>query len=333
MRRSVLEILGIVAVCIAVVVGFLFYLTSMPGNRLRVASEQITPELTSQAGRLSAHVYHLSRQIGIRHQSVPENLNATSIYIESAFVEAGYRVRLEEFRSRGVQVRNVEAELAGDGGELIIIGAHYDTLPWSKGANDNASGVAALLEIAQRFSGRRFSHTLRFVAFANEEAPFFRTEDMGSWVYARRSSERGERVRAMYALEMLGYYNDSPGSQRYPRIMAPFYPDTANFVALVSNLDSRALLLRSIAAFRAGGTFPAEGLSAPQALVPDVRRSDHASFWEFGYPAIMITDSGGFRYPFYHTSLDQAEDLNYTSMARVVDGLVIMIEAEANLKQ
>lgn len=266
MRRSLLEILGVLAVCLAAGVGFMHYCTTMPGSERPGPLPPITPELTAQADRLAADVVYLYRDIGVRHQSIPANLDATAAYIGAELAAAGYRVRIEEYRSGRAQVRNVEAELAGQGKELIVVGAHYDTLASSKGANDNASGVAALLEIARQLAGRRFSHTLRFVAFANGERPYFGTERMGSWVYARRASRRGERIRAMYSLEMLGYYNDSPGSQRYPRVIAPFFPDTANFVAFVSDFESRPLLVDSIGAYRALATVRAEGITAPLLL-------------------------------------------------------------------
>jgi Zn-dependent M28 family amino/carboxypeptidase len=225
-------------------------------------------------------------------------------------------------------VHNVEAELSGSGEQIIIVGAHYDTTRSSPGANDNSSGVASLLEVARALRNQRPLHTIRFVAFANGEWPFYGTARMGVQVHARRARERGEDIRAMFSLEMLGIYSVAPQSQRYPRLISRLYPDTANFVAFVSNFGSRPLLGRSIASFRRQAAFPSEGMAAPEPIMRYIRRSDHSAFWDFDYPAIMITDTGGFRYDYYHSSLDTPEHLDYLKMARVVEGLTAML-AEA----
>jgi Zn-dependent M28 family amino/carboxypeptidase len=160
----------------------------------------------------------------------------------------------------------------------------------------------------------------RFVLFVNEEPPFFRTTEMGSHVHARGAKLRGERIVAMYSLETIGYYSEAPGSQRYPFPFSAFYPDRGNFVAFVANLPSRALLHRTIAAFRAHAEFPSEGAAAP-AWVPGVDWSDQLWFWNEGYPALMITDTAPFRYPHYHTPQDTPDKVDYDRLARVVRGL------------
>ncbi|HEY9530218.1 MAG TPA: M28 family peptidase, partial [Burkholderiales bacterium] len=181
---------------------------------------------------------------------------------------------------RNVEVNPPEATL--------VVGAHYDTVPGCPGADDNASAVAALIELAGMLESEKLP--IRFVAFANEELPYFMGPDMGSWVSAKRSRERGERISAMLSLEMLGYYSDKPGSQRYPPPLGLFYPDRANYIAFVGDLGAFGLVRKSALAFRKHSDFPSEWLAGP-AFIPGVTRSDHWSFRDLGFPAIMITDT------------------------------------------
>ena len=228
-----------------------------------------------------------------------------------------------------VQVANALTELFDTAAsEIIIVGAHYDSVPDCPAANDNGTGVAALLEIARLLAGQRYARSVRLVAFANEEPPFFYTEAMGSAVYAARARRRGERIEAMLALETLGWYTDQPGSQRYPFPFSLFYPDRGNFVGFVGNLPARGLVRRALAAFRASTPFPSEGVAAPGGM-EGVHWSDHWSFWQAGYPAIMITDTALFRYPHYHAATDTPERLDYPSLARVTLGLAEVVAALA----
>jgi Zn-dependent M28 family amino/carboxypeptidase len=201
-----------------------------------------------------------------------------------------------------------------------VIGAHYDSVAGTAGANDNASGVAALLELGRLLKKTKPERTVRLVAFVNEEPPWFQTEEMGSLVYARRAKKRGERIVAMLALETIGCYSDLPKSQHYPAPFNMFYPDTGNFIAFVGNLRSRSLLRRAIGTFRATTPFPSEGVAAPESI-SGIGWSDHWSFWQEGYPALMVTDTAPFRYLHYHESEDTPEKLDYERMARVVTGL------------
>jgi Zn-dependent M28 family amino/carboxypeptidase len=210
--------------------------------------------------------------------------------------------------------------------EIVVVGAHYDSVMGSPGANDNASGVAALLELAKEFCAAGPRRTLRLVAFVNEEPPFFKTGEMGSLVYARAARAQGEKIVAMVSLETIGYYSEAEGSQEFPfPPLRLLYPTRGNFVAFVGNFASRRLLRRSLAAFREAGAFPAEGLVAPEWLV-GVDWSDHWSFWRSGYPAIMITDTAPFRYQHYHSRADTPDKLDYGALARVTTGLREMVE-------
>ncbi|HEY0157603.1 MAG TPA: M28 family peptidase [Thermoanaerobaculia bacterium] len=259
--------------------------------------------------------------IGERNTLFPEQLAAAADLIERELAAAGYTVERQtyEVERDAVRADNVIAELKG-GPEIVVIGAHYDSVTGTVGADDNASGVAALLALARRFAGTKPSRTLRFVAFANEEPPHFQSRDMGSWQYAKRCRDRGEKIVAMLSLETIGYYDERRGSQHYPPPLAAMYPDTANFIGFTSNLGSRALLSRCVKAFRATTDFPVESAALPE-LIQEVGWSDQWSFWQFGWPAIMVTDTAPFRNPHYHAPSDRPGTLDYERLAHVVEGL------------
>jgi Zn-dependent M28 family amino/carboxypeptidase len=246
------------------------------------------------------------------------DLETPARYIEAAFAAQGYKPESQYFESGGRKVRNIEA-----GSGSIVVGAHYDTVPGSPGADDNASGVAVLIELAA------MKLPVRFVAFANEEMPYFLGPEMGSWAWAKRARERGESLRAMFSLEMLGYYRDDPGTQQYPAPLGLFYPNRADFIAFVGDLGARGLVRGSIDSFRRNAQFPSEGVAAP-GFVPGVTWSDHWSFRRHGYRAIMITDTAFYRYPHYHLPTDTPEKLDYERMAHVTLGLAAMLRDLAN---
>jgi Zn-dependent M28 family amino/carboxypeptidase len=210
-----------------------------------------------------------------------------------------------------------------------VIGAHYDSVQGSPGANDNATGVAAMLALARAFKNRSPSRTLRFVAFTNEEPPFFQSSQMGSRIYARRCREGSENVSLMVSLETIGYYSDKPGSQGYPFPFSFFYPSTANFIAFVGNMDNALWVRQLLTTFRRHAQFPSEG-GALWEWIPGVAWSDHWSFWKEGYPAVMVTDTAPNRYPYYHTAADTTDKIDFARMARVVSGLQRTIEELAN---
>ena len=313
----------------AVVAGLFFYCFRMPGNsytrQLPVADEALQLLNT----RLAEHVWFLSEEIGERHYLKMASLNKAADYIEEQFKAAVYIPLSQIFGEK--QYRNIVVDLYGGQrrDEIIVVGAHYDSVWMTPGADDNASAVAALLEIARALKNKKLSRTIRFIAFANEELPFYGTDEMGSRQAAKRSYDRNEHIVGMFSLEMLGYYSDEPDSQRYPRPLSYFYPDKANFIAFVSNLVSRGWLAESILAFRQRAEFPSEGLAVPEWLVPDIRRSDNAAFWEYGYPAIMITDTSNYRNRNYHNVGDVYHTLDYDRMARLVSGLTKMLETLA----
>ena len=270
----------------------------------------------------------LAGTIGERNIWRYEALERAARYISDQLGADGYTPQRQTFEVAKLPVSNVEAILPGGERrhEAVVIGAHYDTVSGCPGANDNGTGVAAVLELARRFAGKPQRRTLRLVAFVNEEPPFFQTGQMGSVVYANAAKSRGDRIVGMLALETMGYYSDDRGSQQYPAPLASVYPDVGNFIGFVGNVGSARLLLKARNAFKRATSFPVQTAAAP-AAIPGVGWSDHWAFWQAGYPAMMVTDTAPFRYPWYHTSEDTPDRIDYDKLARVVDGLEAVIAA------
>ncbi len=283
--------------------------------------------------RLESHVAELAGAIGERNVFLPEALAAAAGYIREEWRAQGYRVGVQTYVARGQECVNLEVTRRGGRApdHLMLVGAHYDSVSGSPGANDNGSGVAALLELSRAFAERQPDLSLRFVAFVNEEPPFFPGGGMGSMVYARAARRRGDDIRLMLSLETIGYYSDQPGSQRYPPIYRHFYPDRGNFVAFVSNLRSRRWLRRAVTAFKEHSSFPVESAAA-LSIVPGVGWSDHQSFWRQGYPALMVTDTAPYRYPYYHTAEDTPDKIDYARLTEVTDGLLGALQTLAKVE-
>jgi len=271
---------------------------------------------------LRTHVETLAGEIGERNVFRPAALHAAEEYIEATWRDQGHTVRRQVYETHGTACANLEISIGGrdEPAETVLVGAHYDSIRGGPGANDNASGVAALLTIGRRLSEIEPRRTLRLVAFVNEEPPFFHWGQMGSMVYAREARQRGDRIRVMLSLETIGYYSDEPGSQQYPPLFRHFFPDRANFIAFVANFRSWRAMRRTVSAFRRHSSFPTEHV-ATFGFVPGVSWSDHLAFWRQGYPALMVTDTAFYRYPYYHTAADTPERLNYAAMAEVTRGL------------
>ena len=300
--------------------GTMNYFTKMPGKSYDGPFIPLSEEETMLRDHLIQHVHVLADHIGERNMWKYNKLERAAAYIHEAFINNGYAADYEKFTVRDMTVRNIVAEKKGPSDEIILVGAHYDSVRGSTGANDNASGVAALLEIARLLHGQKLARTVRFVGFVNEEPPFFMSYEMGSRVHAKRARARDESIVAMISLETIGYYSDQRGSQNYPFPFSFYYPDTANFIAFVGNIGSRSLVHKAVKSFRRHTDFPSEGVSAP-GWITGIGWSDQWSFWREGFKAIMITDTALFRYDQYHTAADTPDKLSYDQMARVVNGI------------
>jgi hypothetical protein len=308
----------------AILAGIAFsgwFMISMPGSSYRGPLAPLDAGGAALAAALAADVEKLAGEIGERNIFRYRAYQAAADFIEESFRAAGYAPRRLTFASTsGQSCWNLEVEVPGAARkeEIVIAGAHYDSVLGSPGANDNASGVAALLALARSFRGKTPARTVRFVAFANEE--LFRTPDMGSRHYARDCRARGERITAMVSLETMGYFSEEKGSQSYPFPFSLFYPATGNFIAFVGNVGSRSLVREAVRVYRGQALFPSEGGAVP-GWIQGVGWSDHWSFWQEKYPGIMVTDTAPFRYPHYHTAEDTPDKVDCGRLARVVQGL------------
>jgi Zn-dependent M28 family amino/carboxypeptidase len=281
--------------------------------------------MESIKSNLIATVQYLSKDIGQRSYRDIVNLNKTASYIENAFSSMGYKPIRQSYVYRGNQYYNISVEASGvetSKNDIIVIGAHYDTIVGTSGADDNASGIAGLLELARLIRIKPISRTIHFVAFTLEEPPAFFTKNMGSYIYAKGLYDRGVKVYGMISLEMLGYYSDNRNSQFYfPfSFLKWFYPDTGNFIAFLGNLSSRPFSSTFKKSFKAVSSFPVESLNTPS-IVPGINFSDNYSFWRLGYPAIMITDTAFMRNRNYHKDTDTGDTLDYDKFAELVKGL------------
>jgi Zn-dependent M28 family amino/carboxypeptidase len=271
--------------------------------------------------RLKAHVRKLSEDLAPRDWAHPDWLERAADYIRGEFQAAGGGVADQPYTVGGRTYRNVIASFGPETQERVVVGAHYDAAGPLPGADDNASGVAGLLELARLLGASPPLLRVELVAFSLEEPPFFRTGGMGSAVHARSLKEQGVPVRAMISLEMIGYFSDLDGSQQLPSpLLKALYPSRGDFIAVVGKLDQVRLVRRVKRAMLGAAPLPVYSINAPRA-VPGVDFSDQLNYWEAGYDALMITDTAFYRNPNYHTARDTAGTLDYARMAMVVDGV------------
>lgn len=294
----------------------------MPGRSHDGPLRPLDSDDLSLRDALMRDIQKLAGDIGERNVFRPTQLAAASTFVEDSFREVGYEIERQEYEALGHVCANIIVEKRGTTRpeEIVVIGAHYDSAEECPAANDNATGVAAVLALARSAAQLETARTLRFVAFVNEEPPFFQTPQMGSLVYASRCRARNENIVAMLSLETIGYYSSEPKSQRYPFPFGLIYPSTGDFIGFMGNFSSRKLVRQCVGAFREHGSFPSEGGAVP-AIVPELGFSDHWAFWQHGYKAIMVTDTAFFRYGHYHTTEDTPDKIQYDNLARVVRGL------------
>jgi Zn-dependent M28 family amino/carboxypeptidase len=271
---------------------------------------------------LQQHVHQLATEIGERNLQHPTALHAAENYINQTWQQQGYGVERQAYQEQSIECANLEITQHGNAlaEQIILVGAHYDTVYGSPGANDNGSGLAVLLELSRLFRPITADMSVRFVAFVNEEPPFFFSGRQGSHIYAKAIRQRGDDIRLMLALETMGYYSSKPQSQAYPPLFKYFYPSIGNFISLVTNFGSRRIMLKLATAFRQVSDFPLEHIATFSAI-PGVSWSDHLSFWRQNYKALMVTDTAFYRYPYYHSPEDTPEKLDYPRLARVCEGL------------
>ena len=280
--------------------------------------------LEADPARLEADVRYIASLTPPRNGQNVDGLNRAAAYIENAFAETGCALTEQRFEIDHADHENVICSFGPEAAPRVVFGAHYDVIGGlGPGADDNASGVAGLLELARLIgaSAPRLAHRLDLVAFTLEEPPYFHTEDMGSYVHARQLHEDRVPLRLMISVEMIGYFSDRPGSQSYPLgMLGWFYPDTADFIGVVGLATERSVVARVKELMTVSEDLPVYSINAP-AFVPGVDFSDQWSFWQFGFPAVMVTDTAFLRNPNYHRPTDTPGTLDYRRMARTVDGL------------
>jgi Zn-dependent M28 family amino/carboxypeptidase len=289
-----------------------------------VTAPQQESGMIEDSGALYRHVDALSVRIGSRSVYEPDKIEQTKRYIVACLEGFGYAPEFQPYAYEGKTFSNIIVSIQGKTrpDETVIIGAHYDTVYGTPGADDNASAVAVLLEMSRMLKTFSPERTLKLVFFVFEEPPLFRTQHMGSYIYAKEAKGRNENIRAMISLEMLGYYADKKGGQTFPLPLMNFmYSTTPDFIAIVGNLSSRSLVERIRHALTKGSRIPVETLSTVS-FVPGVDFSDHWSFWKMGYPAVMITDTAFYRNPNYHTERDTLNTLDFVRMEELLKGLV-----------
>jgi len=281
----------------------------------------VSPPISVDPARLEIHVRALSESFGPRDESHPENLDRCAAYIRREFESAHARVSEQPFTVDGKTYRNVIAHFGPETKEVVVVGAHYDTDGPFPGADDNASGVAGLLEIARLLGAAQLPVRVELVAYTLEELPFFRSEQMGSAMHAKALKREGAVVRVMFSLEMIGYFSDAPDSQQFPfSALSLFYPSEGNFISVIGKMGAGTLVRKIKRAMAEATSLPVYSINAPR-LIPGVDFSDHLSYWQEGYPAVMITDTAFYRNANYHTMWDTAERLDYRRMSQVVEAV------------
>ncbi len=298
----------------------LVYVTTF-GWRFWGGNLSLSSKGTPLSVELKKHVLVLSEDIGDRSTYNYKNLLKAQDYIAGKLESYGYKIEFQNYTVEGKDFKNIIAVKTGSEspGQVVLVGAHYDTC-FNPGADDNASGVSVMLALAKYFTGKDTKKTLKFVAFVNEEPPFFRTDFTGSSVYVKSAKSNNENIEGALILEMVGYFTDGLFSQKYPPLLGPFLPNRGNFIAVIGNFPSFNLVWKMRSFFKGYAAFPVEAMLFPS-WVPGVNYSDNYEFWRNGYPAVMLTDTAFYRNPNYHTDKDVHGTLNYDRMADFVLGL------------
>jgi hypothetical protein len=316
--------LYVLAAAVMLIVALCLYVTQ---PLIRIAN--LPSPVSADPAKLETHVRALSELFVPRNEAHPENLDRCAAYIRREFESARARVSEQPFTVDGKTYRNVIARFGPETKETVVVGAHYDTAGPLPGADDNASGVAGLLELARLLGNAQVPIRVELVAFTLEEPPFFRSEQMGSAVHAKALKREGAVVRVMFSLEMIGYFSDAADSQQFPiSALTLFYPTEGNFISVIGEMGAGTLVRRIKRSMAEATSLPVYSINAPR-LIPGVDLSDHLSYWREGYPAVMVTDTAFYRNANYHTIGDTAEKLDYRRMSQVVEGVYAAVINQA----
>ncbi|MFH1823882.1 MAG: M20/M25/M40 family metallo-hydrolase [Candidatus Firestonebacteria bacterium] len=314
----------IIRAVIIIIIGFILIKYSTYGL-WPSKSINITSKNEDLAKRLKNHVKKLSNDIGDRNIFLYDKYEEAVKYLTLQFKSFGYDVQFQTFTASERKTKNIMVNKIGSEKpeEIFVVGAHFDTC-FNPGADDNASGIAGLLELARLIKKEDIKSTIRFVAFSNEEPPFFHTGNMGSKVYAKELKTKKENVKAALIIESIGYYSEGKNSQKYPPFFGLFYPNKGNFIAVIGNFSSGWLVKKVKTSFKNNSNFPIESVSTFD-FIPGIDFSDNWSFWKEGFSAVMITDTANFRNPNYHTNKDTFNTLDYYNIAEIVSGFYTVL--------
>jgi hypothetical protein len=318
------KMIGAILFITILLAAFLIYSVLKTRSSASVSANRPHSTYVGDVHQLYTHVEHLSVTIGSRSLYEYDKIEDTKRYIVSCLKTFGYIPTLQNYDYEGKTFSNIIVSIPGVQypDETVIIGAHYDSVYGTPGADDNASAVAVLLEMCRALKSVSPGRTLKLIFFFLEEPPVFRTEHMGSYVYAKEAKARNENITAMICLEMVGYYSDKKDGQTFPLpLMSMMYSTTPDFIAVVGNLKSRTLVEKVKNSIVKACGIPVETLTSVS-FVPGVDLSDHRSFWKMGYPAVMITDTAFYRNPNYHTENDTIDTLDFNTMADLLKGLL-----------
>ncbi len=286
--------------------------------------------VNSLPNELQAHVKKLSVELMPRDHRSLKNLDAAADYIRAEFTKTNANVSIQPYKVDGFIYQNVIASFGPAEGEAIVVGAHYDAFSTLPAADDNASGIAGLIELAKLLgsaSSEALKHRIELVAYTLEEPPHFRSERMGSYIHAQRSKNASAKVRLMISLECIGYFSDAANTQDFPLPGLNFlYPSTGNFIAIVGRIDDRASARKVKRAMRSASPLPVRSINAPE-FVQGIDFSDQLNYWARGIPAVMVTDTAFLRNKAYHTAGDTFDRLDYQRMGQVVTGVYAAVIA------
>ncbi len=320
--KSVIRIL----VALVIIITLVWVIVARPISPVTFKTKS---ELKVNSDRLKKHVDMISEQLSPRSHAHTENLNKIAAYISGEFKSSNAIIHQQNFVVNDKEYKNVIAEYGPASAQVIIIGAHYDAEGNNPGADDNASGIAGLLELGQLLSKTRVGSRVMLVAYSLEEPPYFGTDSMGSAIHAKTLREKGVSVKLMICLEMIGYFTEEKGTQGFPMpLMRVFYPSVGNFVAVVDQVFSNhAQQLKKTMSNVI--SLPVYSINAPT-TIPGVDFSDHRNYWKYGYPAIMVTDTAFYRNTAYHSPNDKADRLDYGKMSQVVEGIYSYVKQIAS---
>jgi Zn-dependent M28 family amino/carboxypeptidase len=321
-RRKIIMWIFLIAIFALMLFAILSFWITQP----LFSTSQSLSNVSVNPYKLQSHVEKISNEFYPRNCNSIVNLNKTADYIKAEFEKSGGKVSVQTFQAKGNTYQNIIVIFGDEASERIVIGGHYDSAFETRGADDNASGVAGLIELANLLGKQKPAKQVELVAYTLEEPPFFATEQMGSYVHAKSLKEKDVKISLMISLEMIGYFSDEPNSQKFPlSLLSLFYPNKGNFAVIVGDFTNIFTTRNLKSAMN--GDVPVYSANVPS-FVNGVDFSDHRNYWNLGYNAVMITDTAFYRNFNYHTKDDTAEKLDYPKMAKIVEGVYKFIETE-----